>query len=386
MHYNGGRNVVKQIVTNLNNLPIPVIHVSGCGEERGYQYGVQAKNLIIQSLKVYRDIVTKLRPDIIGWEAIQMEAKKMIPAIKRYDKELYLEIKGIAQGAQRSIEEIVFLNARSEIMNPAWANVSVHEGCTTFALGSSWNSDQSILLGQTYDWNPECAKQLVLYLSCDEEGLEFATITEAGIIGKVGCNNYGIANLLNYLNNYDVNPHGTIYNVLLRRMLGSKSIYEAQRNLLRSPIAFGLNVLLADTNGYMIDYELTAQGTDFFFPNDDYLLHTNHYLSDKLSLRRFYKDAQQESVTRYETAEHFLYMRKGSITVDDLMQLAAYHSCDQLYTSICRHGFTDAFGMETIFTIIMDLTYKKMYICIGIACKHQFYEIPFELLFTSYTK
>ena len=183
-----------------------------------------------------------------------------------------------------------------------------------------------------------------------------------------------------------MNPHGALYNVLLRRTLGSKSIHEAQRNLLRSPIAFGLNVLLADTNGYIIDYELTAKGIDFFFPNDDCLLHTNHYLSDKLSLRRFYKEAQQESVARYETAKFLLYMRKGAITINDLMQLAAYHSCDQLHTNICRHSLTDSFGMETIFTIVMDLTYKKMYICIGIACEHQFYEIPFEVLFTSYIK
>lgn len=45
-----------------------------------------------------------------------------------------------------------------------------------------------------------------------------------------------------------------------------------------------------------------------------------------------------------------------------------------------------SFKLKIYRGIVMDLTYKKMYICIGIACEHQFYEIPFEVLFTSYIK
>lgn len=371
----------RQLVKDFKEFPLPVIRVSGTSEERGVQYGIQAKKLIEKSLKVYEKIVAKMRPDTMSREKMLKEVKAFIPTLRRYDRELFREMQGIAKGAELTIEEIVFLNARSEIMNPAWANAQIHEGCTSFILEPSWNQHQEFFVGQTYDWIPECTEQLILYISQNEQGLEMATITEAWILGKLGCNNYGVANLLNYLNNYEINEKGALYNVLLRRVLDSRDFYEAQRNIIRSPIAFGLNLLLTDIQGKSIDYELTANGIDFFNPKNGKLLHTNHYLSDKLSLRTFFKEADQESRLRYETAERFFDKRKGNLTIEDLMDLAAFHGKAEGEGDICRHENTDEYGMETIFALIMELKSKRMYLCVGTPCDHPFYEIELQELF-----
>jgi len=54
--------------------------------------------------------------------------------LKRYDRAIWNEIEGIAEGANISTEEIVFLNVRIEMMSPFFSKKYVAEGCTSFYL------------------------------------------------------------------------------------------------------------------------------------------------------------------------------------------------------------------------------------------------------------
>ena len=382
MQCNGGEAVNLHVVNSPEELPLPVIRVCGTSEERGIQYGEQARERIRKALTIYKRIVSDMRPDGIAYEDMLQEAQRFIPILRRYDKELFLEIQGIAKGSRCSLEEIMFLNARSEIMNPVWMNTNIHEGCSSFVVEPALTEKKVMFAGQTYDWYPECQQLLVLYLSRNEDGLEVATITEAGIIAKIGCNNYGVANLLNYLNSFEINEKGVLYHVLLRRVLDSKNFYEAQRQMLRSPIAFGLNLFVADTQNHAVNYELTANGSDFFLPAEGRLIHTNHYLSDYLSLRRFIKQDVQESELRYRTIVDYLKEKSGNITVEDLLQMTSLHEETGEHAGIiCRHGRTDLYGMETIFSLIMNMTEHMLYLCVGTPCNHAFYGIAMRNLF-----
>lgn len=360
-------------------LPLPIISVCGSSEERGYQYGSQVKHIITESIHTYKKIAASLRPDHIDWAEMKAEARDLIAPIKRYDRELFLELQGIARGSGVPLEDIVFLNARSEIMNPAWAGHMLSEGCTSFIAQPSATKYHEYFIGQTYDWYPACKELLVMLHSRDEKGLEFVTVTEAGMVCKIGCNNYGIANTLNYLNNFEVNRSGALYNILLRRILDSHDFYQAQRNIMRSPIAFGLNTLFADRKGPAIDYELTANGIDFFQPVNGLLIHTNHYLSDKLSVRTFNKGLYPNSLNRYKTAERMLDGKL--IELDDILRTVSFHHESDTDSTLCRHACDNADNIESIFTMVVELIGMKLYLCIGTPCDHAFYGIALDRLF-----
>lgn len=368
-------------VKELGQLPVKIVSVHGNSEERGYQYGCQARELICKSLEINKRLVLSLRPDTLTWRDILDEVHGFIPAIKRYDRKLLIEMNAIASGAEVTLEEIVFLNLRSELMNPAFAKTLITEGCTTIFLERGRTEGNKALIGQTYDWFPECREILLLLHSEDENGHEFITVTEAGIIGKVGCNNYGVASMLNYLNNFEINRSGTPYSILLRRVLDSEGFYQAQRNIMRSPIAFGLNMTIGSRKGSGIDYELTAKGIDFFYPENGLLIHTNHYISEKLSVRTFNKRMYPSSKERYDTAKKLLL--KDKIAIKDLMHVMAYHDMQNINNNICKHSETDEYGMETIFTIIIELTEMVLYFCTGTPCKSNFYKINLTEVFKS---
>ncbi len=357
-------------IEGLSELPLSVIHVKGSSEERGYQFGKQVKELIAKAILIYKEIVFSLRPDSLTWEGIVEDVK-----IRRYDKELYIEMKAMAKGAEVSLEEILFLNVRSEIMNPAWAKTISPEGCTSFLVQPCATRNEEYFIGQTYDWFPTCKELLVVLHSEDEK---YITVTEAGILAKIGCNNRGVGNLLNYLNNYEINRNGAPYNILLRRVLNSESFIDAQRNIIRSPIAFGLNIFIADSKGSGINYELAANGIDFFHPENGILVHSNHHLSNKLSLRTFNKKMYPNSQNRYDVAKKIL-SEKG-IELSDLISLVSYHD-EENNDSICRHEKDDEQNVETIFTMIIELTQMVLYLCFDTPCNNNFYKIELQKVF-----
>lgn len=366
-------------IDNLNELPIRTIAVKGSNEERGYQYGSQAKDLIHKSIQIYKEIVISLRGNGLTWERILLEVNFFVQGLKRYDRGLFDEMKGIAKGSGVQFEEVLFLNVRSEIMNPAWANAVIPEGCTSFLLQPCLTKNMEYFIGQTYDWFPTCQELLIVLHSEDEKGHEFITVTEAGIIGKIGCNNCGVGSLLNYLNNFEINQKGTPYNILLRRVLDSQSAYDAQRNIMRSPIAFGLNIFIADRKGFGINYELAANGIDFFNPENGLLIHTNHHLSNKLSIRTFNKKMYPSSKNRYDTAKKML--DKPQVKIEDIINLVSFHDKENSSNNICRHQKDDEYNMETIFTMIMELNKMELYLCFNTPCKNNFYRIALEKVF-----
>lgn len=366
-------------LNSLSEMPVKTISVSGTSAQRGYQHGVQAKELIRKSIQIYKNIVVSLRGTELTWDRILQEVAYFIPSLKRYDRPLYDEMKSIAIGAEVSFEEILFLNVRSELMNPAWANALITEGCTSFLLQPNLTKNQEFFIGQTYDWFPVCQELLVVLHSEDEKGHEFVTVTEAGILAKIGCNNCGVGSLLNYLNNFEINQNGTPYNILLRRVLDSKNFYDAQRNIMRSPIAFGLNIFIADNKGSGINYELTANGIDFFYPEDGLLLHTNHYLSSKLSTRTFNKKMYPSSRNRFDTAKNLL--SRTGMEIEDIIKMVSFHDKANSENNICRHENEDEYHIETLFTMIVELSKMELYLCFNTPCNHSFYKIALEKVF-----
>lgn len=142
---------------------------------------------------------------------------------------LFEEMEGIASGSGQSILDIVLLNARSEIALTAGAAAQKHmvDGCSTFA--QKFNGE--VWVSQNWDWNSNQRDNLV-HLFIEPEGKpKCHVMTEAGLVGKIGINEYGVTNNVNAIKATNLNIGNLPIHVILRVVLEQKSREEALAKL-----------------------------------------------------------------------------------------------------------------------------------------------------------
>ena len=98
-----------------------VIEVQGTPYECGYQYGQAAAELIRNNIEAYLRIF-QFHADLDRDLALQ-KAERFLPEIERYNADLLEEMRGIADGAEVSLNEVALLNTRTELMS----DVTLHE-------------------------------------------------------------------------------------------------------------------------------------------------------------------------------------------------------------------------------------------------------------------
>ena len=139
----------------------PFISVKGTAYDCGLQYGTQARKLVQEHVDFYFDLWHKLwgadRPMLLK------ECKKLAPVIGEYDTEILEELEGIAKGADLSLEEIIALNARYELV---WASDVVaapkSEGCTCMSALPEVTRNGNTLMGENWDLWPRVHDHLVV--------------------------------------------------------------------------------------------------------------------------------------------------------------------------------------------------------------------------------
>lgn len=122
------------------------------------------------------------------------EASKYVNTIKQLCPRYLEEMRGLAEGAEISLLDVVALNVRTEIMfglftdNPELAVES--DACTSLSL----KTRDSSFLGQNWDWQIQQSHNLVVcQISQPETDIpRLSMVTEAGVIGKIGINDKGV--------------------------------------------------------------------------------------------------------------------------------------------------------------------------------------------------
>lgn len=186
------------------------------------------------------------------------------------------ELEGMAVGAGQDVRELLAVNARTELLAG-----SGRSECSV--IGRLWGSEVSLV--QTWDWHPDFAPARVLWTVHGPEGTWFTTVTEAGILAKLGLNSHGVACALNYLTcSADGGIGGVPIHLLLRLVLeraGDAS--EAIELLCGAGTSASSAVTVAYASGgeaELVAVELSPGGGVAVRPDDDgWLVHTNHFLS-----------------------------------------------------------------------------------------------------------
>jgi isopenicillin-N N-acyltransferase-like protein len=256
------------------------------------------------------------------------------------------EIEAIARGAHVDPHQLKAVNARTEIL----AGHGPTE-CSVVGAGG--------LLAQNWDWHPESAT--VIQIVEHDKGW-FVTLTEAGILAKIGLNDAGLGVCLNLLRSTaDGGCTGTAIHVLLRQTLETCRTVDEAIDLLGGAQTSASSAVTVATPGDVATLELS--------PGDANVIrgivgaHTNHFLEPP----RAGEDAMDSESTIPRLR-----------TIRDEPLLDALRSHDGHPQSVCRHldpGEPWAEQTVTVASVVMNLAKLRFHVAAGHPCTHEHVQI-----------
>ena len=344
----------------------PVIELSGAPYERGKMHGSKARERVERSLANYARLFAFCG---LSWDEAQRRGATYRGVIGEFDAALLEEIEGIARGAGRRIEEILALNVRTEILPSSYLQGGDPGECTAIAVHPGASLTGGSLLAQNWDWVGAQREALVLLRVRDE----LLTLTEAGMLAKIGLNAAGFGVCLNILSSiHDGQQQGIPVHVLLRALLKCGSVREAIESTGRLSFAGSSNVLCADRGGEAASLELSPRGRRVVRGDGATLCHTNHFVDPEASAWQAPLAAHFSTVPRLECARRHAGAR-AKHGLEDLKRLLRDES-DGL-VSICRRpdpALPEQARVESVASVIMELARGVMHVAPDVPTRVQY--------------
>ena len=345
----------------------PLIELTGDPKERGIAHGRALAVEIKTNVELYLYMAANMAH--VDKDGAFEAAEKFLPALKTHAPHLLMEMEGIAQGAEVSLTEILFLNARTEIL----ALGAPAGECTVIGLNSSRTTSGHTLIAQSWDWHHSLTQASALFHIKPDNGPTMSILAEAGQVGKIGLNEHGVGVVLNILVAGTV-EFGIPVHVMLRQIVECQNAKQAHDMVMQTPKASSSHFLIGDSSGDLFGLELTGQGAAELEPENGLLFHTNHYCHPDMTAGDIGKLLFLDSVPRYDRAEKLL-TQKDKWQAEDLKNLYTNHEDGP--SSICRHideSMPDYMHMATIAGVIMDLNTKTMLATRGQPCQNEYFE------------
>lgn len=339
----------------------PLIRVAGPPLERGRQYGRQAGQHIARAVDIYR---AGFADAGMSWPQALEIAARFRTAIAEYDKDLEVEMTGIAAGAEQQVETIVALNARIELLQ--WrARAAAMDECTGVIALPSATTDGHLLHAQNWDWRAECVDVAVVLRVDSDNGPDILTFVEAGQLARNGMNSAGISITANGLHcDSDGGRTGVPTTCVRRRALQASTLTGAMDEVMNAPRAYSHNLMIASASGIAVDFETTPDDVFWIEPAQGLLVHANHFKS-AAALSRVTDTGLRlnaDSLHRDMRVTQLLEPRRGSITIEDLKR--ALGDADGAPLAVCRSPVRKRDGVlsSTVATVIMDTTERRMWV------------------------
>jgi isopenicillin-N N-acyltransferase-like protein len=289
---------------------------------------------------------------------------RVAAALQERWPELVEEVEGIAAGAGQDPLELLAINARTELLAPQQA-----AECSVIGRVDG----ERVELAQTWDWHPDLAPARVLVTTAAPGQAWFTTVTEAGILAKLGLNQQGLACGLNFLTcsadgGLDGVPIHILLRVLLERCGGAAEALELLVGA-RVSASSCVTVAVSEAGGpALFAVELSPGGAGVVWPDEDgRLVHANHFLSPPARGEDTQPRMYPSTLLRQWHLERAL--RAG---MEPTLALAEHFPAGE---SICRHGdasvaWPDRY--ETLLAIAMDPGAPALRVASGPPCRSAF--------------
>jgi isopenicillin-N N-acyltransferase-like protein len=336
--------------------------------ERGQIYGRQAQDRIQHSVVTYARLFAACG---IDWTQACERAMRFEGVIAQVDADLVAELRGMAEGSGQTLGSLMALNCRTEILPPtflsdapdmkvaaqvalaanraaglpdwleqaAWDSALHHGECTAMGVTAAASQTGQAWLAQNWDWMGRQRQALVVLHTQGPSGQSITTLTEAGMLAKIGINQSGFALGLNILRSVrDGSRLGVPVHVLLRHLLDCSSVAQARERLqvLQTDLGLGFgaasNVPCADAEGHAACFEVSPTGWAEVKPTDGVVVHTNHFVCESLLSEQAPMAPALSSHSRLSTArQHALQTPMGRAELEHFLRDES-----DGFLSICR--------------------------------------------------
>lgn len=246
---------------------------------RGVAYGRATGPDIRDAIERYRAAYREFGVPDSTIDAVVVSCVDAIPVAAPAQ---WAELQGVAEGADTTIEDLLLLTARTEIL--AHSTVEAVECSTVVAV----HADRRPQTMQTWDWHGDLAPTGVL-LEIPLGSRVVRTFTETGMLGKIGVTD-GLGIHFNILHHSsDPSVGGIPVHIVMRMILDQASTLDEAIDIARrTPVSAStvLTVIEAASDrgpARAASIELAPAGVAVVAPTRGLLVHTNHFLDEGLA-------------------------------------------------------------------------------------------------------
>lgn len=349
-----------------------VVEASGPPSQLGFEIGTQCKDLGQQMVEHCRQELKQKYN--LEWDKAKVIARKYLAFCQDSIPVYVEELQGYGRGAELSLDDVFtvlfyyYSGEKEKIF-----------GCTDFVVSANLTQEKHVLMAHNDDWDPKGANYLCLVRAKPQNAPAFLSVADGGILFGIGLNSAGLGFGINGLSPNDTRV-GIPVAMVSRAMYGARTIVEALTYANLPHKQESDNNIVADKNGQIYDIEGSATDFELIYAIDGYLVHTNHYVTQKM--RRYESDFQDDiksirrymcSVSRYNRALSLL-RESEEISRQRIMEILRDHA--NYPCSICRHldekvKVDDR--VKTIYSSVVDLTAQEMWVCYGNPCLAEYH-------------
>lgn len=260
----------------------PLVDMAGAPRSRGRIHGETARGRVAASVDLYRGQLGRH-----GFDAARLHelTGDLAARIAAWQPDYIEEMEGIAEGAGFALQDILLINARTEIIEMArriarGLPAVEPDGCTGVVVLPEASATGDLIHAQTWDWLAPCADTAVVLRIRGGTGPDILTFTEAGGLARNGFNSEGIAITANYLeSDRDYRRIGIPLALIRRRVLEQRHLSEAIRTVVATPKSTSNNMIVSSVEGFAVDLECAPDEVFPLMPDRGLIVHSNHWQS-----------------------------------------------------------------------------------------------------------
>ncbi|KAK8246838.1 isopenicillin-N N-acyltransferase [Phyllosticta capitalensis] len=350
------------------------IHCEGTPYEIGYQHGSKASKLVRGSLDFYASMFHETAK--LTWSQVQSTALEFLSYIQANCPDFLEEMRGIADGAGNgtALSDIIALNVRTEI-----AFGLFNDGCTMMAWHTTAASgSKKAFIAQNWDWRAGQAGNLVALTIKSPGKPVLHTLTEAGLLAKIGLNSNGVGVTLNAIRALGLSRNHLPTHLCLRTALESSSVKDFRATLNRlGGCAAACTIGVADPEEAVSlecsAYDVVALQTEALksSPASSFVAHSNHYVvphAQNVEERPYLDDSRPRLARIHGLCEGLAWGREEPsvsglkvVFSDEKGKPFAINRGGDKEGDVVRNSENSV----TLFNIIMDLMAKRAYVKVG---------------------
>lgn len=340
---------------------------------RGGEFGERQAKAVRNTVRAYERLFAAVHG--AAWTGLEAVGAEFSERLASSYPEALVEIRGIATGASVSPEALVAINARTEVFGRAGG-----PECSVIGVDGR-RSAEGVVLAQNWDWHPDAADSLVVWTVVLPGERWFTTLTEAGMLAKVGLNGDGLGVCINRLRSSadGVAAARLPIHIALRLLLERCRDLDQAEELLRAA-EFGASTAITVAvekagSEELRSFEAFPGGLNVLAAEDGTIAHTNHFLGPIGALEDVALGEWPDSVVRLAEIRERLDRCER---VDAEAIKAALRSHEAGPTSVCCHlPPTSDYAEQgkTVASVVLHVGSGRLEVAAGSPCNTAYVDV-----------